>query len=152
MRACNLPAAGSCGCAAAASVALAAAEWFWASALIPRCGLRSDVAIAGAASKVGRAWVSWETNRGRRRRALVRVVRVEVLRLGEPVEEEGALEPHLHDGAVDALLAQAGGIVGFLDLVEATLELDALLVVGLFHRGGKRRAARSCELLSVFER
>jgi len=57
-----------------------------------------------------------------------------VLQAGcELLEQESAFEAHLHDCSVQAGFALAGGIVGFFDVVEAALELDALSVVGLFY-------------------
>ena len=55
--------------------------------------------------------------------------------LCELLEQESAFEAHLHDCSVQAGFALASGIVGFFDVVEAALELDALSVVGLFYRG-----------------
>lgn len=54
--------------------------------------------------------------------------------LCELLEQKGAFEAHLHDGALQAGLAQAGGIVGLFDVVQAALQFDALAIVGLFHR------------------
>jgi len=53
----------------------------------------------------------------------------------ELFEQESAFEAHLHDCSVQAGFALTSGIVGFFDVVEAALELDALSVVGLFYRG-----------------
>jgi len=54
------------------------------------------------------------------------------------LEEEGAFETHLHDCSVQTGFALASGIVGFFDVVQAALQLDALSVVGLFYRRRER--------------
>jgi hypothetical protein len=54
--------------------------------------------------------------------------------LCELLEQESAFEAHLHDCSVETGFALTSGIVGFFDVVQATLQLDALSVVGLFYR------------------
>jgi putative intracellular protease/amidase len=50
----------------------------------------------------------------------------------ELLEEEGALEAHLLDAAVEAQDALARAVVGFFDVVDAAPEIDAFAVVGGF--------------------
>jgi len=48
------------------------------------------------------------------------------------LEQEGALEPHLQHGAVEARASLSGAVVGFFDVVQPPFQLDAFSVVGFF--------------------
>lgn len=63
---------------------------------------------------------------------------LELHSLGQLVDKEGALEAHLHNGAVQTDLAQTCGIVGLFNLVETSLELDAFAIIGLLDRRCER--------------
>ena len=67
-----------------------------------------------------------------RRAAAVAVVDVVFHVFVELLEEEGALEAHLLDAAVEAQDALARAVVGFFDVVDAAPEIDAFAVVGGF--------------------
>lgn len=53
--------------------------------------------------------------------------------LCELFKQESAFKAHFHDCSVETGFALTGGIVGFFDVVQAALELDALSVVGFFY-------------------
>jgi hypothetical protein len=53
------------------------------------------------------------------------------------LEEEGALQSHLGDGAIETLDAKASTVVVFFDIVDAAAQLDAFPVVGGLDRGGQ---------------
>lgn len=55
--------------------------------------------------------------------------------LVELLEEEGALEAHFLDSAVEPDDAGAGAVVGVVDVGYAPLEVDAFAIVGGFDRG-----------------
>ena len=56
-----------------------------------------------------------------------------VLHVRRPAEEDGAFQPHLEDGVLHAVFAQARRVVGVLDLLRPPLQRDAFCVVGFFH-------------------
>lgn len=83
-------------------------------------------------------------------RSLVLTIGCVLETLCELFEQEGAFEAHLHDGSVEASLALTSGIVGLFDVVQASLQLDALSVVGLLYRWRERRILSCfCILLSM---
>lgn len=60
--------------------------------------------------------------------------------LAKLLEQEGALQPHLHDRAVEAHAPDARFFVRGFDFVQTALELDTFAVVGLFDAGCERCA------------
>lgn len=55
--------------------------------------------------------------------------------LVELLEKEGAFKTHLLDAAIQAQDPLARGVVGFLDVIDASAEVDAFAVVSGFDRG-----------------
>lgn len=89
--------------------------------------------------------------RGRRTAAAVAVVDGVFHVLVDLLEEEGALETHLLDAAVQARDAQTGAIVVLLNVVDAPADVDAFPVVGAFDRGWEvflRKRSRCWGLVS----
>jgi hypothetical protein len=70
--------------------------------------------------------------------------------LAQLFQQEGPLQSHLHDRAVEAHPPNPGFLVGGFDFVQAALELDAFAVVCFFDTGGERCAccafAWDCEM------
>lgn len=65
-------------------------------------------------------------------------------------QQEGTLQSHLHDRAVEAQPPNPGFLVRGFDFVQAALELNAFAVVCFFDAGGERRAccafSGNCEI------
>jgi len=59
-------------------------------------------------------------------------------------QEQGTFNTQLLDGALETQGADAGGVVCGLDFIQAALEVDAFLVVGLLDRWGQRRVLSGC--------
>ena len=80
--------------------------------------------------------------------AALRVVQAGFLVLLQLVQQEGALEAHLLDAAVQALDALSCAVVVLLDVVDAPAQFDAFAVVGGLDRGREvllRERSRCCE-------
>jgi hypothetical protein len=60
--------------------------------------------------------------------------------LAQLFQQEGPLQSHFHDRAVEAHPSNPGFLVRGLNFVQAALELDAFAVVCFFDAGGERGA------------
>lgn len=78
------------------------------------------------------------THCGRWAVAPVRVFDVVFHAIGELFQQEGSLESHFHDGAVESPYPDARHVIVFFYLIDAPAKLDAFSIVCLFYRRRKR--------------